>query len=86
MQLKTSILDFDYFVYLFRIALSPSAGNGLTSWHSDFVVLLYAASIVFVPYPFGVWAGCGIRFYRFQIIAFSSTFQSNRVCCFQTSH
>ena len=29
-----------------------------------------AVLVVRVPFPFGVWAGCGIRLYRFLIIAF----------------
>ena len=40
------------------------------------LVLFYAVSVVCVPFSFGVYtsAGCGIRLYRFLIIAFSSTY------------
>ena len=34
-----------------------------------------AVLIVGVPFPFGVRTGCGIRLYRFLIVAFLSTFQ-----------
>ena len=56
------------------IALWPSAGKKLTSWLSGHAVLLNAVLVVCVPFPFGVWDGCGFRLYRFLVIAFSSTF------------
>ena len=45
-----------------------------------------AALIVDVPFPFGVRAGCGIRLYRFLIIAFLSTLiNRQKTLCTQLS-
>ena len=44
-----------------------STGKELPSWLSADAVLLYAILMVCVHFPFGVRAGCGIRFYYIQI-------------------
>ena len=64
---------FDFVLILFRITGWPSVGKELSPCLPLVLFLFYAVSVVCVPFPLGVWAGCGIRLYRFLIIAFLST-------------
>ena len=58
---------FDLLFNLFRIALWPSVGKELSPW------LFTCAVFILVPSWLEFRAGCGIRLYRFLIIAFLST-------------
>ena len=66
---------FDY-LFIFRTALWPSAGEELISWLSPYAILRYAVVIVGVFSSWVFKTGCGIRLNRFLIIAFSSSCHS----------
>ena len=74
------LLVFDLLFILFRIALCPWK---LSRWLFICVVFIFSAVLVVrVPFPFGVLASVGrIRLYRFQIIAFLSTYNVCRQTC-----
>ena len=67
------LLVFDLLFIIFRIALWPSAGKEMSLGHFICVVLIVASSLLYVFLSHLVFgAGCGIRLYRFLIIAFLS--------------
>ena len=67
------LLVFDLLFIIIRIALWPSAGKELSLGHSICVVLILMPSLLYVSLSHLVFgAGCGIRLYRFLIIAFLS--------------
>ena len=68
------LLLFDLLFILFRIALWPSAGKELSPWLFTCVVFILVPSWLYVSLSHLVFgAGCGIRLYRFLIIAFLYT-------------
>ena len=46
------LLVYDLLSILFKIAWWPSAGKDLSSWLAALAVLIYAISIICVPFPF----------------------------------
>ena len=70
------LVVFDLLFNLFRIALWPSVGKSCPIGFS--LVLFYFSAVLIVGDPlsrlvFGT--GCGIRMYRFLIVAFLSSFK-----------
>ena len=65
------LLVLDLLFILFRIALWPSVGKELSPWLFTCVVLCFVPFSLYVSLSHLVFgAGCGIRLFRFLIIAF----------------